>query len=62
MKNNQELVGKRVELIYMCDDQTPEPGTKGVIKRVDDIGIIHVDWENGSNLGLIPDEDKYRIL
>lgn len=61
-KNNQELVGKTVELIYMYDDQAPEPGTKGIITRVDDIGIIHVDWDNGSSLGLIPDEDKYRIL
>jgi hypothetical protein len=46
----------------MYDDQAPDPGTKGIITRVDDMGIIHVDWDNGSSLGLIPDEDKYRIL
>jgi hypothetical protein len=62
MKNSQELVGKRVELICMYDDQAPEPGTKGVITKVDDMGTIHVDWENGSTLGLILNEDKYKIL
>ena len=61
-KHSQELVGKRVELIYMNDDQAPEPGTKGIIRLIDDQGTIHVQWDNGSHLGLIPDEDKYRIL
>jgi ABC-type branched-subunit amino acid transport system substrate-binding protein len=61
-KNSQELVGKRVELIYMNDDQAPEPGTKGIIRLVDDMGTLHVQWDNGSHLGLIPEEDKYRIL
>lgn len=62
MKNNQELVGKRVELIYMNDDQAPEAGTKGVVTKIDDIGTIHVTWDNGSTLGLLPNEDEYKIL
>lgn len=61
-KHSQELVGKRVELVYMNDGQAPPVGTKGVVTRVDDMGTIHVNWENGSSLGLIPDEDKFRIL
>ena len=61
-KHSQELVGKRVELVYMNDGQARPVGTKGVVTRVDDMGTIHVNWENGSSLGLIPDEDKFRIL
>jgi hypothetical protein len=62
MKNNQELVGKHVELIYMEDPQAPKPGTKGIITKVDGIGQIHVNWNNGSKLALIPGEDEYKIL
>jgi hypothetical protein len=62
MKNNQHLVGKRVELIYMNDKQSPKPGTKGTVRLIDDEGIIHVEWDSGSYLGLIPNEDKYKIL
>jgi hypothetical protein len=62
MKNNHALVNKRVQLIYMNDKQSPEPGTKGTVRVVDDMGTIHVEWDNGSHLGLIPDEDKYKIL
>ena len=62
MKNSHHLVGKRVELIYMNDKQSPAPGTKGTVRLVDDQGTIHVQWDSGSHLGLIPDEDKYKIL
>ena len=62
MKNNQHLVGKRVELIYMNDKQSPKPGTKGTVRLIDDEGTIHVEWDSGSHLGLIPSEDKYKIL
>lgn len=62
MKNNQHLVGKRVELIYMNDKQSPKPGTKGTVRLIDDQGTIHVEWDSGSHLGLIPNEDKYKIL
>lgn len=46
----------------MNDKQSPPAGTKGTIRLVDDMGTIHVEWDNGSHLGLVPDEDKYRIL
>jgi hypothetical protein len=56
------LLGKRVELIYMNDKQAPKPGTRGIIRAVDDAGTIHVEWDSGSHLGLVPGEDNYRIL
>lgn len=51
--------GTRVELHHMDDPQAPPAGTKGEVIFVDDIGTIHVRWENGSSLGLIPDEDRF---
>ena len=44
--------GTRVELHYMDDPQAPPSGTKGEVMFVDDIGQIHVKWENGSSLAL----------
>lgn len=61
-KTMEDIIGKTVVLIYMNDKQAPEPGTKGIVKNVDDMGTIHVNWENGSSLGLISGEDKYAII
>lgn len=52
--------GSRVELIHMDDPQAPKQGAIGVVRNVDDIGTVHVAWENGSSLGLIPGVDEFR--
>lgn len=49
--------GTRIELIYMDDTQAPPPGTKGIVTHVDSIGQIHVNWETGSTLALVPGVD-----
>ena len=54
--------GCRVELIRMDDPQAPPGGTKGTVTHVDDIGTIHVKWDNGSGLGVVYSEDECRIL
>lgn len=55
--------GTRVELINMPDDPQPvPPGTKGVVRLVDDIGTIFVDWENGQRLGLVLGVDSFKII
>ena len=44
----------------MNDDCHPVPdGTLGTVQFVDDAGTIHVGWENGSSLGLVPGEDQF---
>lgn len=44
--------GTRVELVQMNDPYTRiEPGTRGTVVAVDDIGTIHVNWDNGCRLG-----------
>lgn len=54
--------GMQVELESMSDTYAIANGTKGVIDHVDSVGTIHVNWENGSNLGLIVGEDKFNII
>ncbi|MDU3748377.1 MAG: DUF4314 domain-containing protein [Cutibacterium avidum] len=38
------------------------PGVLGTVAFVDDLGTVHVDWDTGSNLGLIPGEDSWETL
>lgn len=55
--------GTRIELIQMGDDPRPvEPGTRGAVTCVDDMGSIHMLWDNGRTLALIPGEDSFRKL
>ena len=50
--------GTRVELGSMDDVQAPPVGTKGTVLWVDDIGTVHVKWDNGSTLGAAYGEDR----
>lgn len=55
--------GTVIELILMKDDPRPiEPGTRGVVEHIDDIGNIHVDWDNGRTLAVIPEVDEYKVI
>ena len=59
----EDLTGKRIELISTSDPYTTlKPGDKGTVDFVDDIGTIHISWDNGSKLGLVPGEDQFKIL
>lgn len=49
----------RVKNIAMNDDFAVPPNTEGTVLFVDDIGTIHVRWDNGSSLGLIVGEDSF---
>ena len=54
--------GTKIRLIEMDDSQAPPTGTVGTVKCVDDMGTIHVRWETGSTLGLIPEEDRFDVI
>ena len=63
MKNIQFLkdlypTGTRVKLVEMNDIQAPPIGTLGTVMYVDDIGTIHIKWDNGSTLGAAYPEDR----
>ena len=53
----------RIVVEHMGDDPRPiEPGTRGTVRVVDDMGTVHCDFDNGRRLGLIPGEDVfYRV-
>ena len=55
-------IGSTVELINMDDPQAPPVGTCGEICHIDDIGQIHVKWENGSGLALVYGVDEFKIV
>ena len=55
--------GTRIRLDYMGDDPRPiEPGTKGTVRTVDDMGTVHCDFDNGRRLGLVPGEDSFHVI
>lgn len=55
--------GCRVELVCMNDPYTRlVPGDQGEVVFVDDIGTIHVAWDNGSSLGVAYGEDVIKRL
>ena len=52
--------GTRLKLISMEDPQGVPEGTVGEVEIVVDIGQIHVRWETGSGLALIPEVDRFQ--
>jgi hypothetical protein len=47
----------------MEDPYAPvESGTRGTVKHVDDAGQLHMQWDNGRTLALVPGEDSFRKL
>ena len=54
--------GVRVRLLRIDDPQSPPPGTEGTVIWVDDIGTVHVAWDNGSTLGAVYGIDELEII
>ena len=55
--------GTRLELIRMDDPYTRlKPGDQGTVSTIDSTGTIFVDWDCGSGLGLVFNEDLYRKI
>ena len=47
----------------MDDTYAPvQPGTRGTVAVVDDMGSIHMNWDNGRMLAVIPGVDQFRKL
>lgn len=60
--------GTRVEFIGFGESDPHsrlEPGTLGTVRLIDSAGTIHVDWDDGSRLGLVQEpiwgEDRFRF-
>lgn len=55
--------GTRLLLLSMDDPYAPIPsGTRGTVEHVDDAAQIHMRWDNGRTLAIIPEEDDFRKL
>ena len=55
--------GTRIRLNAMEDPYHPIlPGTEGEVDFVDDAGQLHMKWDNGRSLALIPGEDSFAVL
>jgi hypothetical protein len=55
--------GDRVRCILMADDPAPiKSGVEGTVHHVDDMKQVHVEWDGGRTLALIPEVDKFEII
>ena len=58
MRIKEEYPKDTLVRLYSMNGEPQMPtGMKGKVKLVDDIGQIHVSWENGSTLPLNTEED-----
>lgn len=54
--------GSRIVMVLMEDDPRPiAPGSVGTVNHVDDAGQIHISWDSGRTLAVIPGVDKFRL-
>ncbi len=57
------VAGDRVRLVEMHADAAPlPPGMLGTVWKIDDLGTVHVTWDNGRELGLVPEIDRYERI
>lgn len=54
--------GTKVRLVRMDDPQASPINTIGIVRGVDDMASILVQWDNGSNLSVIYGEDVVEKL
>lgn len=54
--------GTPIHLYSMEGETAVPPGSRGIVDYVDDIGQIHMKWENGSSLALNVEEDRFDII
>jgi Domain of unknown function (DUF4314) len=54
----------RVRLLHTDDPFTElRPGDEGTVRFMDNLGTLHVTWDNGSTLGLIHDAgDRWEYI
>ena len=54
--------GTRILLEHMNDKFAVPDGTRGTVDHVDDAGQIHMRWDTGRTLAIIPQVDSFRKL
>ena len=56
------IVGIALSLIHIYPYARLRPGDQGTVVAVDDIGTVHIDWDNGSGLGAAYGADVIRRI
>ena len=56
------IPGTRIELSDMAGESHMLSGLKGTVTGVDDMGQVHINWDNGSSLALNVVEDSFKII
>ena len=57
------LIGRRVRLDRCNNPESHvRPGSLGTIGFVDSLGTVHVNWDDGADLGLVPGKDRWTLL
>ena len=60
---NKYAKGTRIKLTKTMDDIQPIlANQKGTVLFVDDIGTLHMKWDNGRGLGIVVDEDEFEMI
>jgi hypothetical protein len=61
---SKSLEGRRIKLLNCTDAHTKlERGALGTVALVDSVGTVHVNWDNGSQLGLVWEAgDRWTVL
>ncbi|MGL5042628.1 MAG: DUF4314 domain-containing protein [Fusobacteriaceae bacterium] len=54
--------GTQVQLVHMEGEPHMKRGLKGIIQKIDDIGQIHIKWENGCTLAINVNKDVFTVL
>lgn len=54
--------GTRIELNDQMVDERIPAGARGSVAFVDDIGSIHMNWDSGGSLALIPNVDDFKVI
>ncbi|MFA0381363.1 DUF4314 domain-containing protein [Vibrio sp. 10N.222.54.A3] len=54
--------GDIIKMIHMNDIDPIDAGELGQIKRIDDMGTLHMQWDNGRSLGIcMPAGDLFEV-
>ena len=56
------IPGSRIQLIHMEDPYPVPIGTCGTVTSIDSMNQIHVKWDNGSTLAIIPQIDQFTVI
>ena len=54
--------GTRIELNDQMVGERIPAGARGTVSHVDDIGSVHMNWDGGGSLALIPNVDDFKVI